>query len=590
MSARPRMTRWFSPPRLASIGVRVAISTVFGRFADRRPSMAAERPLDPQDIDPVYDYARQSLQDDFWFDFMADTGDGWDSTYAVARLLAAQHINPSGCNENLPRGRVLIMGGDEVYPTPSAEDYKQKLENPFFEAYRKNPWPDTEAPDLYAIPGNHDWYDGLSAFLNLFCWRQRDGVWSFARPGGPIGGRRTRQTRSYFALKLPQNWWLWALDIQLSDYIDQQQVNFFDHVARNWMGDNSNLIICTGQPDWAYVDTEDPERTFDHFSYMESLARKAKKGHRVRLVLTGDSHHYSRYTEGDRNYITAGGGGAFLHPTHQLKDRTFQWLWPPPDGPEVPPLAPGEVRQKNYTRSFSLARDPNGRAHVFPEQGTSRALAWRNLAFAFYNWDYAATLGIFSIIFAWLLHTNALIDGTTLARALTVPIDFGGELRAYFALALTSPWPSLLFLAVLAGYCYFADYKGYWRIVAGFVHTLAQGAVAVLLTVIAARLLPLGDNIWVLLAYIGVAGGLGAATVMGLYLLLSLNWFCVHWDEAFSALRIRHYKNFLRIRIRTDGGLTVYPIGLTYTPSDHGAELRNPQLSPHLIEAAVSIR
>src|SRR5437016_1084882 len=83
------------------------------------------------------------------------------------------------------------------------------------------------APDLYAVPGNHDWYDGLSAFLNLFCWRQIDGPWSTARSGHMIGGWHTKQLRSYFALALPHNWWLWGIDIQLTNYIDQQQIDFF---------------------------------------------------------------------------------------------------------------------------------------------------------------------------------------------------------------------------------------------------------------------------------------------------------------------------------------------------------------------------
>ena len=48
-------------------------------------------------------------------------------------------------------------------------------------------------PSLYAVPGNHDWYDGLTAFLRLFA-RQRDAT---------IGGWRTRQSRSYFAVRLP---------------------------------------------------------------------------------------------------------------------------------------------------------------------------------------------------------------------------------------------------------------------------------------------------------------------------------------------------------------------------------------------------
>ena len=55
MTERANMTRWYSVPRLASIGVRVAVSTVFGQFADRRDSMAVERLLDPAQIDPALD-------------------------------------------------------------------------------------------------------------------------------------------------------------------------------------------------------------------------------------------------------------------------------------------------------------------------------------------------------------------------------------------------------------------------------------------------------------------------------------------------------------------------------------------------------
>jgi hypothetical protein len=72
------MVRWFSPPRLVSIGIRAAVSTVFGEFADRRDVVAAERPLDPVNFDPAHDYHAQGAMD-FWFDFAADTGDGWDS-------------------------------------------------------------------------------------------------------------------------------------------------------------------------------------------------------------------------------------------------------------------------------------------------------------------------------------------------------------------------------------------------------------------------------------------------------------------------------------------------------------------------------
>ena len=49
-----------------------------------------------------------------------------------------------------------------------------------------------------------------------------------------------------------------------------------------------------------------------------------KRGATLRLTLTGDLHHYSRYVgtgdQADRHKITAGGAGAFLSATHTLQD------------------------------------------------------------------------------------------------------------------------------------------------------------------------------------------------------------------------------------------------------------------------------
>jgi hypothetical protein len=166
--------------------------------------------------------------------------------------------------------------------------------------------------------------------LGLFCRRRSAGEFAAAREGRWIGGRATQQTRSYFALKLPHNWWLWGVDCQIKGYVDQPQIDFFDHVAKKWMQPKSRLILCTGMPNWQYVDVSNPGKQFRTFSYLERIAGNANRGHRLRLVLSGDSHHYSRYVEGNLNYITAGGGGAFLHPTHYLTDKIFEWSYPPP--------------------------------------------------------------------------------------------------------------------------------------------------------------------------------------------------------------------------------------------------------------------
>ena len=53
---------------------------MFGEFADRREAMAMANAIAAQPFDGSFDYSQNAAQDDFWFDFMADTGDGWSST------------------------------------------------------------------------------------------------------------------------------------------------------------------------------------------------------------------------------------------------------------------------------------------------------------------------------------------------------------------------------------------------------------------------------------------------------------------------------------------------------------------------------
>ncbi len=47
-----------------------------------------------------------------WIDFVADLGDGFDATYAIASLLSQESLVVG--DVTLPRGQLLVMGGDEV--------------------------------------------------------------------------------------------------------------------------------------------------------------------------------------------------------------------------------------------------------------------------------------------------------------------------------------------------------------------------------------------------------------------------------------------------------------------------------------------
>ena len=583
MTTRAKMVRWFDPPQLAATAIRVAISTVFGEFADRREAMSMAREIDPDAIDPAYRYAAAedgTAAGDFWFDFVADTGDGWNPTFAIARLLATPALKVEGLSEPLPMGRLLVMGGDQVYPTASRDEYQRRLIAPFEAAAQGQPWrTDPPSVHLYAVPGNHDWYDGLLAFLGIFCRRRQAGAFAAARDGRDVGGRRTQQTRSYFALELPHNWWLWAVDVQLKGYVDQPQIDFFVNAAEKWMPEGARVILCTGQPSWVLVDEANPEPAFKNFDYVAALPAQAERGHRLCVVLTGDSHHYSRYSEGDCQYVTAGGGGAFLHPTHHLKrQKAFTWSYPSPGQPREP-------GQTAYRRNFELARDPASQQDsLYPPAATSRALTWRLLGFALLNPIYAATIGVLYVFFTWLLQSQAHYLGGDLLTTLAAG-SLADGVGAYLGLMVQSPWPVALALAAMGGYVYLADFRGVRRALVGCGHAMVQGVALLLLTCLLARWLP-GAGVVGLIVLVGVVGGVISATLLGIYLLLCLNLTGHHWNEAFSALRIEDYKNFLRLRIGANGKLLIYPIGLERVPRDgNGATA----LRPHVIEGPIEV-
>lgn len=50
--------------------------------------------------------------------------------------------------------------------------------------------------------------------------------------------------------------------------------------------------------------------------------------------------------------------------------------------------------------------------------------------------------------------------------------------------------------------------------------------------------------------------------VFGSYLYICINWLHLHFDEAFSSLRIANYKSFTRFHINSDGDLEVYTLAV----------------------------
>ena len=532
------MVGWYDPIQLGRTAVDVATSTLFGKNADYRLMEALATP----DSDDIRETAGGKAADEngiypfddadsIWIDYVSDTGDGWNSTYAVAHSVGREFLEVEGAGK-LPRGQVLILGGDEVYPVAHRNVYRDRLVEPFESALANS---GDSFPHVFAVPGNHDWYDSLVSFTRLFCSQR----W--------FGGWKTCQQRSYFAIRLPQHWWLIGTDVQLESDIDIPQVKYFKKVAAQMLPED-RIILCTAEPHWIYATIygkDDADITEDNLAFLENKIFCRK----ISVFLSGDLHHYRRHADSEgRQKITAGGGGAFLHPTH---------------GPDVSVLEDGYRLQAAY-----------------PSVSDSKKIAWGNLAFLFKNWKFGLLTAVLYTLTCWSVMADMSQFGVH---------DTWHAIKTVIHASISKPAPVFWIGAVFLGFVFFTDtHSKAYRFIAGPIHGLAHlacmfaiGWAATYLTVTANhpfqsvyQLLPAG-------AIIFVMGWIVGAIVMGLYLLISLNVFKRHANEAFSALASPDWKNFLKLRIDSDGSLTIFPIGIRRVPRRWQETNAIPRFEPH---------
>lgn len=522
---------WYEPRQLFRTATEVLVSSLFGKHSDRRLIVALTDQGVSQGLlmtpSGAHDYSRETAP--FWFDYVSDTGDGWNATYTVAYYASQKRLKLKQCVTE--RGRVLVFGGDQVYPTPSTLAYQQRLVNPYRAAlpplvqqFENNPSGNAgldQIPHVYAIPGNHDWYDSLVSFTRLFCARE-----SFA-------GWLAPQHRSYFALKLPQNWWLIGTDIQLASDIDGPQSEYLRKVLDE-IGPNDRVILCVAEPYWI-----SQQLYKDNSFKQKNLAKLERRiGNRIAVYLAGDLHHYRRHENPERvQKITAGGGGAFLHATH---------------GQRVNKLTDGNYELRT----------------AFPPESVSRKLARRNLRFPYFNPWFGVVTGVLYALTAWS------------ATPQFAPLPPKEALLSALDHVMTEPFTFFWVAALITGFYLFTEtHRKVWRVVAGSLHAAAHLAMVFILSLVilyGSYVLGLSEMGIVgrvlarllLLVGIFIGGYLAGPFIMGIYLYVSLNWFNLHHGEASSAMCVEDWKHFLRLKIDTDGSLTIFPIGIRRVAQD----------------------
>ena len=566
---RHRMVRWLDPGVLARTGWRIL--RLRGRGPDARTSMKPP-------AEPTLDFADEP--GDLWFDYVADLGDAFDPTMAVAwhlgRDVIAQDDFAVGDqigdvpSAGLPRGRFLVMGGDEVYPYPSDRRYENQTTGPYSLALPASSLPSGTWVPVVAIPGNHDWYDGLDAFRKVFLGSK------------PFGGWQPVQKASWFSIRLPQGWWIWGLDTGLRGDVNESQQAYFAQQA-DLLQTGDRIMLVHPIPAWRLREKRVDESTDDELGRIHDLlAKVVPPGVTTPLFLAGDSHIYAHYVrttatraEDPVHHVTSGGGGAFLHPTHNL-------------APKVPQST---TEYEQYELQSHWPPRPISR-HVL-DGSTRRLILDRQ------NLPLASLLAVVHLAFAGLsgMGMRAWLHG----HAGTA---FGGSIRSIAGELARSPL-TLVTLSIIVVVCAFvvpnpnvADplvQRAARRF--GFLHGLAQSAaffVAAALGGVAVRILAASASPSVLDQLLGTAagavgGGLLSVVVLAHYLRLVNQGYRIHDNEAFSGRHIRGYKHFVRCHIDSAGNLRLHVVGLESVRTGWAAAMADGDPPPTTALALVDV-
>lgn len=543
---RPKrhMTRWFEPLAMVRLVLRIWATR---RMADQREQLA-EQPL------AVFDYADE---DELWFDYVADLGDAFDPTMCVAWHLGRTelrradidphtHLAPEFSDPDfiprppvddipdiLPRGELLIMGGDQVYPNASASRYRNQTVGPYRLGWEQSETDGVaDEADLVALPANHDWYGGIGPFRDVFCSRAK------------IGGWRTAQQTSWWSCRLPHDWWVWGIDTGLDGTINDAQYEYFRAVHKT-MPIDARVIAVIPTPVWRLR-----ERDIDQ---LDTLARALLGlGVEPEVYLSGDYHiaalHRRDRADGETEWhLTSGGGGAFQHPVHNLEFSIPNRMGGLPE-PAVADTAPFKL----------VAR--------WPSQSESRAQAggWWDLLFDRASASLIAALTAVQLPIMWLAGSNdrsaddnarSVVD-TLVDQALPVGLIAGAGLIAIATF-------------VLAQAASKAKGAISWARSVGFTHGIGQAGVfgsAQLGGNLLIRQVPdTAVATWGTLLAAAAAGAVTSIVLLGSYLRFANRRFRMHDNETYSARHSGDNRHFARFRIAPDGSLSCYMIAIRRT-------------------------
>eukprot|EP00268_Persea_americana_P021262 TRINITY_DN21220_c0_g1_i2.p1 TRINITY_DN21220_c0_g1~~TRINITY_DN21220_c0_g1_i2.p1 ORF type:complete len:644 (+),score=70.75 TRINITY_DN21220_c0_g1_i2:1445-3376(+) len=472
-----------------------------------------------------------------------------------------------------------------------------------------------DGPQCFIIPGNHDWFDGLHTFMRYICHKN----W--------LGGWFLPQKRSYFALQLPKGWWIFGLDQALHGDIDVYQFKFFAELIKSKVREDDSVIVMTHEPswllDWYWNDVSGKNVSHLICDYLNG---------RCKLRMAGDLHHYMRHSfvPSDKpvyvqHLLVNGCGGAFLHPTHVFNNfkkfcgTSYENKAAYPSFEDSSRIALGNIlkfRKKNWQFDFiggiiyfilvfsmfpqcKLDHILQGDSWFGQLQGFFSAM-WSAFMYMLEH-SYVSLVGTLSLLMAsylfipskmsrkrrlmiGVLHVSAHM---TAALILMLLLELGIETCIRHGLLATSGYHTLYEWYRTVENEHFPDPTGLRSRIEQWTFGLYPACIKYLMsafdvpevmavtrnTICKKGLESLSRGSAIIyyasvFLYFWVFSTPVVSLVFGSYLYICINWLHIHFDEAFSSLRIANYKAFTRFHITDDGDLEVFTLAVDKVPKE----------------------
>ncbi|KAG2663744.1 hypothetical protein I3760_16G047900 [Carya illinoinensis] len=475
-----------------------------------------------------------------------------------------------------------------------------------------------EGPRCFLIPGNHDWFDGLHTFMRNICHKS----W--------LGGWFMPQRKSYFALKLPKGWWVFGLDLALQDDIDVYQFEFFSKLAQERVGEKGTVIVMTHQPDWIINWYDIASDSKNNVSDLMCNILKERCKLRIAGDIHHYMHHSVKSGGSDEpayapHLLVNGCGGAFLHPTHVFRDfnkshgvsyklekaypsfeisrrlalknilnfRKQNWRFDFIGGilyfilvfSMFPQCELGHIFQSDSV--FSFLRNCFGTVlnafiymldHSYASLGGSILFLLVAIAFTPSKapWKTRIAIGIFHF------STHLIV-----ALVIMLVLELSVEMLVRNKLLATSGYHSLYqwYQSVESRYSplpnvarAFLEQWTFGLYPACIKYLMSAFDVPELMAVTRSNICEKGMEslsrrgaiiyYFSVFLYFWIFSTQTVSLVFGSYLYICINWFNLHYDEAFSSLRIADYKAFTRFHIQSNGDLKVFTLAVDKVPEE----------------------